>query len=63
MLPILSIFRNVKCYDAIPFHTWNIFLKKATKRAINTYYSYKGQLIEKITKDDYAIIRDPGTDR
>ncbi len=31
--------------------------------AINTYYSYKGQLKEKITKDNYALIRDPGTDR
>jgi hypothetical protein len=31
--------------------------------AINTYYSYKGQLKEKITKDDYAITRDPGRDR
>ena len=41
---------------------WILFLKKATKMAINTYYIYKGQFKEKITKDNYALIRNPGRD-
>ncbi len=41
---------------------WILFLKNATKRALNAYYSYKGQFKEKITKDNHALIRNPGRD-